>query len=73
MRAKDIRDRSDEELAKMLDDTKSTLFQLRLKNATHQLDNTGEIQKNRREIARILTIMNERAGNPGAVEVKDEG
>jgi len=73
VRAKDIRDRSDEELAKMLDDTKSTLFQLRLKNATHQLDNTGEIQKNRREIARILTIMNERAGNPGAVEVKDEG
>jgi large subunit ribosomal protein L29 len=68
-----MRDRSDEELAKLLDDTKNSLFQLRLKNATHQLENTDDIKKNRREIARILTIMNERAGKPGAAEAKDEG
>jgi large subunit ribosomal protein L29 len=68
-----MRERNNEELAKLLDDTKNTLFQLRIKNATHQLDNTGDIKKNRREIARILTIMNERSEKNGAAESKDEG
>ena len=72
MRAKEMRDRSVEELQKMLEDTKNSLFKLRIKNATHQLDNTGDINKNRREIARILTIMNERSVNENA-QVKDEG
>ena len=73
MRAKDMRERSDEELEKLLVDTKDSLFRLRIKNATHQLDNTGDIERNRREIARILTIMNERSGKPDAVNAKDEG
>ena len=60
MRAKEMRERSDEELEKMLNDTKSELFNLRLKNATHQLDNTAGLGRNRREIARIKTILNER-------------
>lgn len=61
MRAKEMRERSGEELDKMLVDTKSELFNLRLKNATHQLDNTADLKRNRREIARIRTILNERA------------
>jgi large subunit ribosomal protein L29 len=73
VRAKEMRERSDEELAKMLSDTKDNLFRMRLKNATHQLDNTGDIKKNRREIARILTIMNERAGSTTTAAEKDEG
>jgi large subunit ribosomal protein L29 len=72
VRAKDMRERNDEELAKLLNDTKDNLFRLRLKNATHQLENTGDIKKNRREIARILTIMNERAGNSSAAVKRDE-
>jgi large subunit ribosomal protein L29 len=67
-----MRDRSNEELQKMLDDRRNELFKLRIKNATHQLDNTSDITKNRREIARILTIMKELAGKSGAA-VKDEG
>ena len=73
MRAKDMRDRNGEELSKLFEDTKTSLFQLRLKNATHQLENTSEIKKNRREIARILTIMNERSGKNTTADVKDEG
>lgn len=72
MRTKEMRERSDEELRKMLDDTKNSLFKLRIKNATHQLENTGDIKKNRREIARILTIMKERTNNESA-QAKDEG
>ena len=64
MRAKEMRERTDEELMKMLNDTKGELFNRRLKNATHQLDNTGELRKNRREVARIMTILNERAASP---------
>lgn len=60
MRAKEMRERNDEELARMLSDTKMELFRLRLKNATHQLDNTSQLRRNRREIGRILTVMKER-------------
>jgi large subunit ribosomal protein L29 len=72
VRAKEMRERSEEELLKMLDDTKNALFKLRIKNATHQLDNTGDIKRNRREVARIMTVLGERNGNSGA-EAKDEG
>ena len=71
MRAKEMRERSDEELMKMLSDAKGELFNLRLKNATHQLDNTGELKKNRREVARIKTILNERAALPPAEESEE--
>lgn len=60
MRAKEMRDRTEPELLKMLEDTKDGLFRKRLKNATHQLDKTSDIGVDRREIARINTILNER-------------
>lgn len=60
MRAKELRERTDEELQKMLADTQDGLFRKRLKNATHQLDKTSEIGFDRREIAKIKTILNER-------------
>lgn len=63
MRAKEMRERTEEELLKMLADTQEELFRKRLKNATHQLDKTGEIRTGRREIARIRTILNERKGS----------
>jgi large subunit ribosomal protein L29 len=60
VRAKEIRERSDEELARMLEENKSQLFQLRLKNSTHQLDDLSQIGSTRREVARIMTVMAER-------------
>ena len=60
MRAKEMRERTEEELLKMLNDAKEDLFRKRLKNATHQLDKTSEMNSGRREIARINTILNER-------------
>ena len=66
MRAKELRDRGDEELIRMLEDNKSQLFRFRLQNATHQLDNTSRIRTVRREIARITTVLKERASQAGA-------
>ncbi len=66
MRAKEMRERGDDDLVRMLEDTRSELFRSRLNNATHQLDNTNSIRQSRREIARIKTIMNERKMSGGA-------
>ena len=61
MRARELRERSDEELKNLLIDAKNNLFQSRIKNATHQLTDSSQIKKNRREIARINTILTERS------------
>lgn len=46
---------SAEELAKELRETKHAALNLRFRNATGQLENTAEIRKTRRQIARINT------------------
>ncbi len=61
MRAKEIRERGDEELYRMLEDAQTQLFRYRLQNSTHQLDNTSVIRTTRHEIARINTVIQQRA------------
>ena len=57
----DLRTKSDAELAKELVDAKKELFNLRFQNATNQLDNTARIKDVRRNIARIQTVITEKA------------
>ena len=52
---------SDEELENRLADTRQELFNLRFQGATGALENTARVKLAKREIARILTIRNERA------------
>ena len=61
MRAKELRERKQEELERMLKDSRSELFRFRLQNATHQFDKTHKIRALRREIARINTVLSEKA------------
>lgn len=49
--------KSPNELQSELVDAKKELFNLRLQNATSQLDNTARIKEVRRNIARIRTVM----------------
>ena len=49
------------ELAQELTDAKKELFNLRFQNATNQLDNTARIKEVRRNIARIQTVITEKA------------
>ena len=56
-----IRELSDTELEKRLQDLKEELFNLRFQNATNQLDNTGRIKEVRKNIARIQTVITEKA------------
>ena len=60
-KAAELREMSDEQLALTLKDACEQLFRRRLKAQTERLDSSSELTKNRRLIARIKTIQNERA------------
>jgi large subunit ribosomal protein L29 len=51
---------SDEELEHRLAETRQELFNLRFQSVTGALENTARLKLAKREIARILTIRNER-------------
>ena len=56
-----LRTKSVEELQAELVDAKKELFNLRFQNATNQLQNTSRINNVRKNIARIQTIITEKA------------
>ena len=60
MRAADLRDYSDAELAEHLQTARTELFGLRFQHATGELDNTASLRRAKREIARALTVQRER-------------
>ena len=55
----EIRELSVEELGKALSELKQEALQLRLQQATGQLENSARIKAVRREIARINTVLSE--------------
>lgn len=61
MKPRELRELSDEELAKKLEEGREDLFNLRFQDATGALENPARLGQTRREIARILTIQNERS------------
>ena len=60
MKARDLRQMEDAQLAERLDELASELMKLRFQKATMQLANPARIRQVKREIARIKTILNER-------------
>jgi large subunit ribosomal protein L29 len=60
LRARDLRDLSDEDLEHRLADTRRELFNLRFQAATGALENTARLKLAKREIARILTVRHDR-------------
>jgi large subunit ribosomal protein L29 len=60
LRAKDLRDLTDEELEHKLAETRQELFNLRFQSATGALENSARLRLAKREIARILTVRHER-------------
>ena len=57
----DLRTKSAAELNDELVAAKKELFNLRFQNATNQLENTARIKEVRRNIARIQTVITEKA------------
>jgi len=65
-----MRDLTEEELRRRIDDLKGELFNLRFQLATGQLDNPRRIREVRKDIARLHTVLHERvlglAEGPGS-------
>lgn len=69
MKAADLREKSVEDLAELQKTLVSDVFQNRLKNFTNRLDDTSAIRKSRRDLARVVTILRERARGVAAKAV----
>lgn len=66
MLVKDLRTKTNEELLKLVADLKAELFTLRFKNSTGQLDQPHKISLVKKDIARVFTVLNEKAETEGA-------
>jgi large subunit ribosomal protein L29 len=66
MKAKDIRERSDDELRKTLGDLEEQLLKLRFQKSTGQIENPIKIREVRKDIARVQTVMTERQAEGSA-------
>jgi len=62
MKASELRTKSGDELNKELMELLKAQFGLRMQLATQQLGNTSQMKKVRRDIARVRTMMKEKAG-----------
>jgi large subunit ribosomal protein L29 len=56
----EVRELSVDELERRVAETRRELFNLRFQHATGQLENTGQLQEVRRNIARLLTVLNQK-------------
>ncbi|HEY0464594.1 MAG TPA: 50S ribosomal protein L29 [Polyangiaceae bacterium] len=63
MKAKDLRERSTEDLAELKTSIEKDLFSHRMKNATDQLGDTSLLGKARKDIARLEQILHERVSS----------
>jgi large subunit ribosomal protein L29 len=61
MKVSDLRAKDADALGKELGDLLKAHFSLRMQVATQQLTNTSQLRKMRRDIARVRTIMTEKA------------
>lgn len=61
MKASELRSKNQEELNKELIELLKAQFSLRMQHATQQLGNSSQLSKVRRDIARVRTIIGEKA------------
>jgi large subunit ribosomal protein L29 len=65
MKATDMRDLDDTELGKRVAELRKEVFGLRFSNATGELDDTAALRRAKRDLARALTVANERTAAVG--------
>jgi len=62
MKAADLRDLSQDELAAKLKELSEELFNLQFQKATNQLDNTARLRLARKDLARVKTVLRQKTG-----------
>jgi large subunit ribosomal protein L29 len=61
MKAADLREKSVDDLSELQKTLAGDVFQNRLKNFTNRLDDTSMMRKTKRDLARVITLLHERA------------
>jgi large subunit ribosomal protein L29 len=69
MEAKELRERTMDQLTEELETLKKEGFNLRFQQATGQVENTAQMRRSRRDVARVKTIINEKS----AIAVEEQG
>ncbi len=64
--AKELRDKTPDQLRDQLVQLKKAAFNLRFQAATNQMENTARMRAVRRDVARVKTILNEKAAKAAA-------
>ena len=62
MKSNELREKSVDELKAVLGDELKSQFKLRMQHATGQLNESHKVKETRRNIARIKTVINQKAG-----------
>ncbi|SLN73247.1 50S ribosomal protein L29 [Roseivivax jejudonensis] len=68
MNASDLRDKTPDELRDQLVQLKKEAFNLRFQQATGQMESTSRMRSVRRDVARVKTILNEKAAAAATTE-----
>ena len=63
MKASDLHDKSAEDLNKQLLTLREDQFKLRMQKCTGQLGQSHLLKQNQRDIARVKTVLTQKAGN----------
>jgi large subunit ribosomal protein L29 len=66
--AKELRDKTPDQLRDQLVSLKKEAFNLRFQQATNQMENTARMRSVRRDVARVKTILNEKAAAAASTE-----
>ncbi len=68
MNASELRDKTPDQLRDELANLKKEAFNLRFQQATSQLENTARMRAVRRDVARVKTVLNEKAAAAASTE-----
>ncbi len=66
MKAQELKEKSPEQLREQLLSLKKEAFNLRFQQATGQLESTARMRAVRRDVARVKTILNQKAAEAAA-------
>ncbi len=68
MNAQELRDKTPDQLRDTLVSLKKEAFNLRFQQATGQLENTARMRSVRRDVARVMTVLNQKAAAAATAE-----
>ena len=71
MNASELRDKTPDQLRDELANLKKEAFNLRFQQATSQLENTARMRQVRRDTARVMTILNEKAADAAQTDASE--